>query len=448
MGVFQCDTCHFRNIQKRDPGSSHTDATMLRCIRRANLDTFWSRETSTVLATGRNIQKRDPGSSHTDATMLRCIRRANLDTFWSRETSTVLATGRQMRMIAKNSAAVGMDPPTPPLGPRPVADVEGMAIAVCILKRSLDPGKNELFVQYNTGRKMMSAYASFWKASVEGDSDAVVQRNTTKKFSTKCPTHGPWFERFMLGMHKRQGDQSYPDRAISIEVMLALMERFERAWEVAEGQESEERAVLFPALFSVITYCGGFRGEETPLMDLTGTRSKFVVSGNHAKKHGVISLIGRFKTETGEHRHMLPLAAITASGLPPRKWVGRMIEWYEKKGITTGPVFRDFESGMAARAGEYEFDILLELDAIQKSGRGIIDETVDVHESYGVSRSFRRGSNTHAINQGVSEADINHNNRWSMVERARGRAPKLGMQQHYSDVLLMLTALLRYSSAL
>jgi hypothetical protein len=162
----------------------------------------------------------------------------------------------------------------------------------------------------------------------------------------------------------------------------------------------------------------------------------------------VVSLIGRFKNELGEHRHMLPLAAVTASGLEPRMWVGRMIEWYEKKGISRGPVFRDLETGKTAKASLYEVDILMELVAIQKFDGGIISETVDIYESYGVSRSFRRGSNTHATNQGVSEAIINHNNRWSMVERAKGRTPSLGMQQHYSDVLLMLSALLKYSSAL
>jgi hypothetical protein len=57
MGVFQCDLCHFRNIQKRDPDSSLQDALMLRCIRRANLDSFWARETATVLATGREMRQ-------------------------------------------------------------------------------------------------------------------------------------------------------------------------------------------------------------------------------------------------------------------------------------------------------------------------------------------------------------------------------------------------------
>ena len=385
---FQCDLCHFRNIQKRDP---------------------------------------NPEVIVQDALMLRCIRRANLDTFWARETSTVLANGREMRIMARKAALVGMACPTPDLGPYPVVDEQGMGIAVLILMRSLDPGRNEEFVQYNTARKMRAAFANFWQASVEGQNEAVVQRNTTKLVSTNCPTYGPWFERFMLGMHKRQGDQSYPDKAISIEVMLALMVRFDAAWEVAKGQEKEEGAVLFPALYSVISFCGGLRGEETPLMELNGTLSCFAESGRHKLPHVIVSLIGRFKTETGELRHMLPLAAITKSGLQPRVWVGRMIDWYGKKGITNGPVFRNLETGMAVKASEYEFDILLELVAIQKTCGDIINETVDVYESYGVSRSFRRGSNTHAINQGLKEANIDHNNRWSMVERAKGRSPKMRM---------------------
>jgi hypothetical protein len=70
---------------------------------------------------------------------------------------------------------------------------------------------------------------------------------------------------------------------------------------------------------------------------------------------------------------------------------------------------------------------------------------IDVFERYGVSRSFRRGSNTHAINQGVSEADINRNNGWSKLEKAQGRTPILRMQAHYAEVLLLLPTLLRYS---
>jgi hypothetical protein len=411
MCRFQCDMCHFRNMMERDP----------------DLLTYES-----------------------DALLLRCIRRANLDAFWARESTTVEANSRELRTAVNKARLVGLPLARyfPPLGPFPVEDTQGMRFAVGVLLRSLDPGKNEKYVQYGTSRKMRSAISNFWSSSIEGGKHAVVQRDTTKMFETSCPTHGEWFERFMLGMHKRQGDKSYPDLAISIEAMLALMERFDAFWKEARGDWKKEGEVLFPALFSVVTFCGGFRGEETPLMELSGTERNFGASGRHRLPHVVVALTGRFKKEIGELDHMLPLAAVTKSGLKPREWIGRMLEWYKRRGITNGPVFRDFRTGEVVRANAYEYDILVELEEIQNAGGDVISETIDVFEQYGVSRSFRRGSNSQAINQDVSARDIDHNNRWSKIERAEGRAPKLGMQQHYADVLLMLPTLLRYSSAL
>ncbi len=46
---FQCDRCHFINIMGREPLEDlSTDLRMLKCIRRANLDAFWSREAGTI----------------------------------------------------------------------------------------------------------------------------------------------------------------------------------------------------------------------------------------------------------------------------------------------------------------------------------------------------------------------------------------------------------------
>jgi hypothetical protein len=151
-------------------------------------------------------------------------------------------------------------------------------------------------------------------------------------------------------------------------------------------------------------------------MDLSGTKRNFAASGRHRLPHVVVALIGRFKREIGELDHMLPLAAVTKSGLKPREWIGRMLDWYGERGITNGPVFRDFGTGEAVRSITYEFDILTELEEIQNGRGDIISETVDVFEQYGVSRSFRRGSNSQAINQDVSARDIDHNNRWSKIE--------------------------------
>jgi hypothetical protein len=48
---FQCELCHFRNLQGRSPqlGSGLLgDVELLKCLRRVNLDAFWSREPSMV----------------------------------------------------------------------------------------------------------------------------------------------------------------------------------------------------------------------------------------------------------------------------------------------------------------------------------------------------------------------------------------------------------------
>ena len=51
MITFQCDLCHFENVSGRHPRQdSHRDQLLLMCIRRATLDSFWSRERSTVNA--------------------------------------------------------------------------------------------------------------------------------------------------------------------------------------------------------------------------------------------------------------------------------------------------------------------------------------------------------------------------------------------------------------
>ena len=48
MCIFQCELCHFRNMEARNPEDNGTDDKILRYIRRANLDAFWTRRPNTV----------------------------------------------------------------------------------------------------------------------------------------------------------------------------------------------------------------------------------------------------------------------------------------------------------------------------------------------------------------------------------------------------------------
>ena len=97
---------------------------------------------------------------------------------------------------------------------------------------------------------------------------------------------------------------------------------------------------------------------------------------------------------------------------------------------------------------DLENDILEIIARIQHSYPELIRGVVDVHEEYGLSRSFRRGSNSEAQNRKVSESDIDRNNRWRKVEKAGAKKAKFSMQAHYTDVVVALESYLRYSQAL
>lgn len=414
LTTFQCDTCQFRNIKGRSPNTTGADELLLKFIRRATLDSFWARE---------------PG--------------------------TVNNTRREIMGIRTKAIILGMDPDVilPIMGPFPVTDKQGMGLACCLLLRTLDEGRNEDTVQFSTALKLKTSYANMWRASLHGSESSVIARDVTKLFTTTCPTHGEWFERFQKGLHERMGDLVKQDLGISINLMHALMDRYEVPWEVAGNNRKCQQETLFPALFCIVAFCCALRGEEVPMMSLTGVIQHLEEAINHATPHVVIALVGRFKNETSEQNHLMPIVMTTKSGLQPGKWVIRMVNWYKEGGITTGWVFRKGElnqwtESTKGRQSDVENDILSEIVHVQNVTEGIVGTKVDVFDEYGLSRSFRRGSDTHAINQKVDTSDIERNNRWRSVENAKAKQPKLRMIHHYTEVSLSLPALLRYSQAL
>jgi len=82
----------------------------------------------------------------------------------------------------------------PAMGPLPIKDCDGMAVACCVLMRTLDEGKNEATVQFKTANFSRTAFGNMWHASVEGGLEAVVIGDKTKMFHTLCPTFGDWYE--------------------------------------------------------------------------------------------------------------------------------------------------------------------------------------------------------------------------------------------------------------
>jgi hypothetical protein len=143
----------------------------------------------------------------------------------------------------------------------------------------------------------------------------------------------------------------------------------------------------------------------------------------------------------------MPLVVRTKSGIEPRKWIERLLNMYEKDKVCHGPLFR-MKTGERLRVTDMNTYFLLRLEKVQSLRPDLVAVDVEIEEVYGISRSLRRGSTSRAVDMGLSPDVIDTNNRWRKFERARAMQPSLNMREHYTDVLLSLKQLLRYSEAM
>jgi hypothetical protein len=402
---FQCDTCHFRNLMGRNPENLLAkDLKLLKCIRRANLDSLWASEPRTV-----------------SRTLTECRRGLDI----------AASLGFQNKLFR-------------PMGPFPLDDSFGMGAAIVILQVSLNPGKYDKTVQFGTIRKFRSAFSNVYHASVQGLEAAVMAKDTRKMMVTKCPTYGLWFEKFMRGCHKRMGEIVRSDRALSAVLLKEILRLIDSDW-IAHPTHHYHLAA--EGAFYVIAFSCALRGEEVPLADLTGILKHWESSCTNVIPHVTVALLGRFKGEIGENYHLLPIVPTTRSGIDNKKWIERLLNYYKSMNITFGPLFRNSQ-GQRIKARDMEPRFFDRLEQIQSNRPDLIPPTDDVVEEYGIYRSFRRGSTSEATNQGIPPEVIDMNNRWRRFHRAGASKPSLCMRDHYTDVRLTLNQSLRYSAAL
>ena len=130
------------------------------------------------------------------------IRRANLDYFGSRESSTVpFNLHEAWRVEIKVVNWLGMPSSTPPMGPFPLTDECGIIGPMAMLDSLLDPGWYADHVQHWLFWNVWSTITNIIQAGVGGwleDSTGASQRN--KIWTTKAATHKFWFSRFMEGL--------------------------------------------------------------------------------------------------------------------------------------------------------------------------------------------------------------------------------------------------------
>jgi hypothetical protein len=406
----------------------------------------------------RNTHLREPGRTQTDTLALCVYRRANLDAFWSRERTTVSSNRLWLRRGVELNEAVDQQFTFQELGPMPLADLTGHGVACQELLASTRPGTyHDDHCQYDTVRKLRSAYSSLRLASAQGavfNLSGGRDQNGRSITFTDCATESEWFKRFSQGMKKRMGQDVRPQLGFSVEVMLVLLERLEVSWRKLPNGNLKDNT-LGALAYSAVSFTNALRGNEGFKMDLFGLQEHISRGLGHAKfPHVVAPLLGRFKGQDGERLHFLFMVPITSSGIKTRCYLEWLVRRREEQGLFHGPAFCDHK-GREIESGVYEdliLGVLHEHQVWEKKTQSWNDhrllDGVDIDERYGIFRSFKRGAITRAQEAGVSEADVNRAGQWRKVEAAKGRHAGGSMREHYTELVQLLDARLRFSRAL
>ena len=406
LTTFQCELCHFRNITGSDPET-------------------------------RNSKHRH---------LMDYLRRANLDAFWSRETTTVTSNRRELRLLERFGDEFRLDSVSPAMGPFPVKDVQGMGAAIMVLKRSQQTsGKYEKYVQPGTYRRTQAALTNVWRAGLAGGGEKIGAFERNKIWMSASATHTPWFDKFMCGLKRRTGEVVKQDRAISVEVLIEALAILEDRWRVV-ATTREKLGLSRMGAWMVIGFCTALRGEEMLLVERSGTLETLanLEPGRHPIPHFCVVVSGATKgNRLAGNKIKIPCAGITqTSGLRPGLWLKRYARDLEMNGERPGFLFATQEEPTPALA-YFEDDFMSVLEEVQERRRDLISEKVDVREEYGIWRSLRRGVTAHAINVGVPDKLVELINRWRL--ESEGLGSKRSMIDVYSDYESLLPTTVKYS---
>lgn len=303
--------------------------------------------------------------------MMEFFRRATLDSFWMRETSTVLANLRLVVRIHKTMKKFDMPHVFSPMGPFPLDDSFGMQTAVAVLDKSLDPGRYETHIQWNTFRKIRSAVMNVSQASVGGLGDVVGAHERNRTWISNAPTHTFFFTTFMGGLHRRVGEVVKRDEPITIQMMKAIQKMLEKEWnQCADNDEMTLKELLGIArrgLWFTASFCTGLRGEELMQIELEGTLNSlehFYAPQEGLESHFELVVTG----PTKNHRVLgskfsIPCVAVTTrSKLRPGVWLHRHGKLMRMVGRKGGMLFS--ESSSAPKLCDYEDEFFGVLEAV------------------------------------------------------------------------------------
>jgi hypothetical protein len=339
--------------------------------------------------------------------------------------------------------------------PWPLGDKVGFGDAMVVLWQSLQSGKNcGNYQQFDSIRKIRALATTIQQSRGRDSMDGVSFKDDNKTNTlVKSTSNSVFFSKFIKGCEKRMGRVLKQDSALSVEVLIQIMNNLEFEFGYEKTCEDRRRDIVMIGCFLLIGFCDALRGNEVFLVERS-TLCKYRDHGmGHKRPHVVIPLMGRFKGETGERNVMRVLVEKTKSGLEIRKWINRLIQILMREGKShgsdqPGPAFCSKDEGEVL---SYRFLNELfheELIRVQEAHSELISSVVEVAETFNLFRSLRRGATSRASALNYSETLINLNNRWRSTQNNKGMGGLKKMSQLYVDVSLVLNALLEFSASL
>ena len=406
---FQCETCHFRNIQERDPVvGNRKDSYFLEHMRRVSLDAFWGRESSTVKSN------------------LGLVRRA---------VKTEDSMGCVNRII-------------PAVGPFPLRDAFGMGAAVAVLDKSMDPGRYEDQVQWATFRKMRSMLTNMSQAGIQGLGDAIGASDKNRTWVSQGDTHKFFFVRFSTGIHRRVGEDVRRDEPLTIGQLKEIHRILDKQWTAEVRKKSPVRKrlmrIALTGYWFIVGFCTGMRGEEMGLIEFEGTHGSLDCLTNPSEgldPHFESVIAGPTKgNRLSGAKFAIPCVAVTkGSGLQPGVWAMRYCRMLKQAGQKGGYLFPD-------PLGHYEDMFYSMLEDVQVKRKDLIKPTMDVREEFGIHRSLRRGVTSHALNMDINSFLIDAINRWRSERNSE--VARLDMAGNYSRLDSIKPTVLRFTGGL
>lgn len=405
---FQCDSCVFKNIKRRAPKAC----------------------------------------SQADMNLMGYIRRANLDALWSRATGTITGSVAGLRKIIKTAKEFDMLPPLEPLGPWPVEDIQGMRLAITILKASQAPGRNDpTYTQFDSIRKISSSFGNHYEASLKAaNSTWVLRSDKANSFFTDSPVRSEFFTRFMSGLKSRMGRDVRGDIPIDYHILHKMLININLEILDKDTSETRRRWLVTVGAYFILSFVLALRGNETLMLDLRALTENIEQGRFEKPPHVVLPLLGLFKGEEYKRLHILLAPDVTDSGFEPRKWVHWLVQARRVENRSEGPAFCDNE-GYVLNQQVINDELKTQLVYVKEQDPTLFPPDLKL-EDINTNRSFRKGSTSRAQNLLLSDSIIDSNNRWRTFEQAKGSRPTLKLRDHYSSMRLMVNKILAYPQAM